>query len=79
MIGSLFVILIVELLNSAIEWTIDLRAARATSARQARLKIWPAQRCFLSYLNCLAIWLILLWPSNAVWAPNRKPRQQLVR
>lgn len=66
MIGSLFVILIVELLNSAIEWTIDyVRPEQHPLAK--RVKDMASAAVFLSYLNCLAIWLILLWPSNAVW------------
>jgi len=66
MIGSLFVILIVELLNSAIEWTIDyVRPEQHPLAK--RIKDMASAAVFLSYLNCLAIWLILLWPSNAVW------------
>lgn len=66
MIGSLFVILIVELLNSAIEWTIDyVRPEQHPLAK--RIKDMASAAVFLSYLNCLAIWIILLWPSNAVW------------
>ncbi len=66
MIGSLFIILIVELLNSAIEWTIDyVRPEQHPLAK--RVKDMASAAVFLSYLNCLAIWLILLWPSNAVW------------
>ena len=66
MIGSLFIILIVELLNSAIEWTIDyVRPEQHPLAK--RIKDMASAAVFLSYLNCLAIWLILLWPSNAVW------------
>jgi diacylglycerol kinase (ATP) len=66
MIGSLFIILIVELLNSAIEWTIDyVRPEQHPLAK--RVKDIASAPVFLSYLNCLAIWIILLWPSNAVW------------
>ena len=66
MIGSLFIILIVELLNSAIEWTIDyVRPEQHPLAK--RVKDMASAAVFLSYLNCLAIWIILLWPSNAVW------------
>ncbi|MFI5356747.1 MAG: diacylglycerol kinase [Opitutales bacterium] len=66
MIGSLFLIIIVELINSAIEWTIDyVRPEQHPLAK--RIKDMASAAVFLSYLNCLAIWLILLWPSNAVW------------
>jgi diacylglycerol kinase (ATP) len=66
MIGSLVLILIVELLNSAIEWTIDyVRPEQHPLAK--RVKDMASAAVFLSYLNCIAIWLILLWPSNKVW------------
>lgn len=66
MVGSLVLILIVELLNSSIEWTIDyVRPEQHPLAK--RVKDMASAAVFLSYINCLAIWLILLWPSNAVW------------
>jgi diacylglycerol kinase (ATP) len=66
MIGSLFLIIIVELLNSAIEWTIDyVRPELHPLAK--RVKDMASAAVFLSYLNCIAIWVILLWPSNKVW------------
>lgn len=66
MIGSLFLIIIVELLNSAIEWTIDyIRPEQHPLAK--RIKDMASAAVFLSWLNCIAIWTNLLWPSNAVW------------
>ncbi|MFM1852517.1 MAG: hypothetical protein RIS54_2201 [Verrucomicrobiota bacterium] len=66
MISSLFLIIIVELLNSAIEWTIDyIRPEQHPLAK--RIKDMASAAVFLSWLNCIAIWTILLWPSNAVW------------
>lgn len=66
MIASLVLILIVELLNSAIEWAIDyLRPERHPIAR--RIKDMASAAVFLSYFNCVVIWVIMLWPSNAVW------------
>ena len=66
MIASLFLIIIVELLNSAIEWTIDyLRPEHHPLAK--RIKDMASAAVFLSYLNCLAIWAILLWPGTGVW------------
>jgi diacylglycerol kinase (ATP) len=66
MIASLILILIVELLNSAIEWVIDyLRPERHPLAK--RIKDMASAAVFLSYINCLVVWTILLWPSNAVW------------
>jgi diacylglycerol kinase (ATP) len=66
MVGSLVLILIVELLNSAIEWTIDyVRPEQHPLAK--RVKDMASAAVFLSYINCIIIWVILLWPSNAVW------------
>lgn len=66
MIGSLLLILIVELLNSAIEWVIDyLRPELHPLAK--RIKDMASAAVFLSYINCIVIWAIMLWPTNAVW------------
>jgi diacylglycerol kinase (ATP) len=66
MIASLILILIVELLNSAIEWILDyLRPERHPLAK--RIKDMASAAVFLSYINCIVVWTIMLWPSNAVW------------
>lgn len=66
MISSLILILIAELLNSAIEWIIDyLRPERHPLAK--RIKDMASAAVFLSYINCIVVWVIMLWPSNAVW------------
>jgi diacylglycerol kinase (ATP) len=66
MIASLILILIVELLNSAIEWVIDyLRPEQHPLAK--RIKDMASAAVFLSYINCVVVWGILLWPSNSVW------------
>lgn len=66
MIASLLLIMIVELLNSAIEWTLDyLRPERHPVAK--RIKDMASAAVFLSYINCLIVWVVMLWPSNAVW------------
>jgi diacylglycerol kinase (ATP) len=66
MVASLLLIIIVELLNSAIEWTIDyLRPERHPLAK--RVKDMASAAVFISYLNCIAIWAIILWPGNGVW------------
>lgn len=66
MIASLILIMIVELLNSAIEWLIDyLRPERHPVAK--RIKDMASAAVFLSYVNCVVVWIILLWPSNTVW------------
>ncbi len=66
MIFSLILILIVELLNSSIEWVIDyLRPEQHPLAK--RIKDMASAAVFLSYINCIVVWSIMLWPSNAVW------------
>jgi diacylglycerol kinase (ATP) len=66
MIASLILILIVELLNSAIEWVIDyIRPERHPLAK--RIKDMASAAVFLSYINCIVVWVILLWPANGVW------------
>jgi diacylglycerol kinase (ATP) len=66
MIASLFLIIIVELLNSAIEWTIDyLRPELHPLAK--RIKDMASAAVFLSYVNCVVVWVVIIWPSNAVW------------
>jgi diacylglycerol kinase (ATP) len=66
MIASLILILIVELLNSAIEWIIDyLRPERHPLAK--RIKDMASAAVFLSYINCIVVWAIMLWPGNGVW------------
>ena len=66
MIASLILILIVELLNSAIEWVIDyIRPEIHPLAK--RIKDMASAAVFLSYINCIVIWTILLWPENKVW------------
>lgn len=66
MIASLILILIVELLNSATEWIIDyLRPERHPLAK--RIKDMASAAVFLSYINCIVVWTVMLWPSNAVW------------
>lgn len=66
MIASLLLILIVELLNSAIEWVIDyLRPEQHPLAK--RIKDMASAAVFLSYINCIVIWIVMLWPTNAVW------------
>jgi diacylglycerol kinase (ATP) len=66
MIAALILIMIVELLNSAIEWTIDyLRPEIHPLAK--RIKDMGSAAVFLSYLNAIVVWAILLWPSRTVW------------
>ncbi len=66
MLSTLILILIAEMINSAIEWTIDyLRPEQHPLAK--RIKDMASAAVFLSYINCIIVWMIMLWPSNAVW------------
>lgn len=66
MVSALILILIVEMINSAIEWTIDyIRPEIHPLAK--RIKDMASAAVFLSYINCIVIWVIMLWPGNAVW------------
>ncbi len=66
MIASLLLIMIVELINSAIEWTIDYVRPEIHPLAK-RVKDMAAAAVFLSYINALVVWAILLWPSRTVW------------
>jgi diacylglycerol kinase (ATP) len=59
MIASLFLIIIVELLNSAVEWTIDyISTAQHPMAKRA--KDMASAAVFLSYVNCVVVWGIVI-------------------
>ena len=67
MIASLLLIMIVELLNSAIEWTIDyLRPEIHPLAK--RVKDMASAAVFVSYVNCIIVWIVLLWPTEGFWS-----------
>ena len=66
LIGPIFVVLIVELLNSAIEWIIDYVRPEIHPLAK-RIKDMASAAVFLSYINCIVVWVIMLWPDNAVW------------
>jgi len=60
MIASLFLIVIAELLNSAIEWTIDdISLEKRPFAKRA--KDMGSAAVFLAYINCVAVWGIILF------------------
>jgi len=80
MLMSLFLIVIMELVNSAIEWTIDdISLAKRPFAKRA--KDMGSAAVFLSYLNCIAVWGVILlanWDRIAglqflTWPPNILP------
>jgi diacylglycerol kinase (ATP) len=59
MLGSLFLIIIVELLNSAIEWTIDYISTEHHPFAK-RAKDMASAAVFLSFLNCVIVWTIIV-------------------
>lgn len=60
MIASLFLIVIAELLNSAIEWTIDdISLEKRPLAKRA--KDMGSAAVFLAYLNCVFVWGVILF------------------
>ncbi len=59
MIAALFLIIIVELLNSAIEWTIDyISTEHHLMAKRA--KDMASAAVFLSYVNCIVVWAVII-------------------
>lgn len=60
MLGSLLLIVITELINSAIEWTIDdISLEKRPLAKRA--KDMASAAVFLAFLNCLAVWGIIIF------------------
>ncbi len=60
MIFSLFLIVIAELLNSAVEWTIDdISLAKRPFAKRA--KDMGSAAVFIAYVNCLVVWGVILY------------------
>ncbi len=60
MIAVLFLIVIAELLNSAIEWTIDdISLEKRPFAKRA--KDMGSAAVFLAYINCVVVWGIILF------------------
>jgi diacylglycerol kinase (ATP) len=60
MIASLFMIVIAELLNSAIEWTIDdISLEKRLFAKRA--KDMGSAAVFIAYLNCIVVWVLILY------------------
>ena len=60
MIASLFLIVIAELLNSAIEWTIDdISLEKRPFAKRA--KDMGSAAVFMAYINCIVVWGLILY------------------
>ncbi len=60
MIGSVLLVLITELLNSAIEWCVDLAAEQQRHPFAKRAKDMGSAAVFLSLVNCLMMWVLVL-------------------
>lgn len=71
MIGSVLLVLITELLNSAIEWCVDLAAEQQRHPFAKRAKDMGSAAVFLSLVNCLMMWALVL----AQAAADGWPRQ----
>lgn len=61
LIGSLLLVLIVELLNSGIEAAVD-RISYETHGLSKRAKDYGSAAVMLSLILCAATWITLLWP-----------------
>lgn len=60
MLTSLLSIVVAELLNSAIEWTIeDISPARRPLAK--RVKDMASAAVFLAFVNCIIIWTVIIY------------------
>lgn len=60
MLASLFVIIIAELLNSAVEWTIDdISLEKRPFAKRA--KDMGSAAVFLAYINCAVVWGVIIY------------------
>ncbi len=60
MIGSVLLVLIVELLNSAVEWCVDLAAEQQRHPFAKRAKDMGSAAVFLSVVNCLVVWVLVV-------------------
>ena len=60
MLASLFLIIIAELLNSAVEWTIDdISMEKRLFAKRA--KDMGSAAVFISYVNCAVVWGVIVY------------------
>lgn len=62
LIGSLLLILVVELLNSAVEAVVDRVSAELHPLSKQAKDIGSAA-VLMALINAAAVWLIVLWPS----------------
>jgi diacylglycerol kinase (ATP) len=66
LVGSVVLVLIVELLNSAIEAAID-RISIETHGLSKRAKDYGSAAVMFSLILCGVVWVTLLWPVITVW------------
>jgi diacylglycerol kinase (ATP) len=60
MIFSLLLIVVAELLNSAVEWTVDdISLEKRPFAKRA--KDMGSAAVFIAYLNCIIVWALILY------------------
>ena len=60
LVASVLLVLIVELLNSALEAALD-RHSREFHVLAGRAKDFASAAVFLSLVNCVAVWALVLW------------------
>ena len=65
MIGSVLLVLITELLNSAVEWCVDLAAQQQRHPFAKRAKDMGSAAVFLSLVNCLIMWVLVILQAAA--------------
>jgi len=65
MIGSVLLVLITELLNSAVEWCVDLAAQQQRHPFAKRAKDMGSAAVFLSLVNCLIMWVLVIFQAAA--------------
>ena len=60
MIASLLLIVVAELLNSAVEWTVDdISLEKRPFAKRA--KDMGSAAVFIAYINCIVVWGLILY------------------
>lgn len=73
LVGSVFLVFIVELLNSAIEVAIDYISEYDHHFLAKRAKDMASGAVFVSLLNAAVFWAVILWQHGSVivdWAAN---------
>lgn len=63
LIASVLLVLIVELLNTAVEVVVD-RVGEEMHVLSGRAKDLGSAAVMLSLLNALVVWLLVLWPTS---------------